>query len=154
MSDVESAFDSHERFERADGVFEVVGTDWTASVVPREDEYRVRVEVPLIDAVVEESVGSTVSEGWFETFELRVDDVGGVTYADTTAEPVVVQDGETVVVEAEMEAREGNVAEDALAVVNFVEGTWFEGIIPGYEYTEEVQAMRERARQEGEEPPL
>ncbi|QDX40568.1 DUF5813 family protein [Salarchaeum sp. JOR-1] len=151
---VESEFEASERFERGDGVFEVVGSDWEASVVPGEDEYRVRVEVPTLDAVVEGEVGETVSEGWFETFSLRVEDVGGVTYAELTAEPVVVREGGRVTVEAEVEAREGSVADDALAVVNYVEGTWFEGIVPGYEYVAEVQEMREQAHQRAEDTPL
>lgn len=154
MSDLESEFEAHERFEREDEVFVVVDNDWEAEVVLGVEEYRVRVEVPTLDAVVDGAVGETVGEGWFETFELRVADVGGVTYADPTAEPVVVQEGASVVVEVEVEARPGHSADDALAVVNYVEGTWFEGIIPGYEYVEKVQEMRERAHQQGQDTPL
>jgi len=154
MSELESVFGGHRRFEREEDVFEVVGNDWEASVVVGDEEYRVRVAVPTLDSVVDGEVGSTVRSGWFETFELRVGDVGGVTYADTTAEPVVVQEGEDVVVEVELEARDGKSADDALAAVNYVEGTWFEGIIPGYDYVEDVQEMRERAQQQGGDTPL
>jgi hypothetical protein len=46
-----------------------------------------------------------------------------------------------------MTPRSGKAADDALALVNYVEGTWFQGVVPGYDYVEKVQSMREQAAQ-------
>lgn len=152
MSDFTREFETHGQFEGHDDAFVPTTTDFDATATVEDDAVRVTVEVPTLDAVVEgETVADVVEEGWFETFELRVVDVDGVTYADTVEEPTVEREDETVTVETVVEARPGNAADDALAVANFVEGTWFEGIIPGYDYVPKVQAMRERAHHEGQE---
>ena len=109
--------------------------------------------MPTIDsAVAGETVAPVVQEGWLETFELRVADVGGVTRLEPT-EPDVSIDAatEVVVVETSLPAdRPAVAADDAKAVVDFVEGTFVEGIIPGYTYREPVSGLIERARSAGE----
>ncbi|GGL50395.1 DUF5813 family protein [Halocalculus aciditolerans] len=151
MSEVTAEFESHGKFaERGEG-FEPTTNDWDAVVTVDGGTVTVAVTVPTLDAVVEEDVvAGVVEDGWFETFELRVEDVEGVTYAET-GEPTVERDAAEVTVTTTLDARPGNAPDDALAVVNYVEGTWFEGIIPGYDYVEPVQAMRERASQNASE---
>jgi len=56
--------------------------------------------------------------------------------------------GDDVVVEVTFDGG-ADPAADAEALVNFLEGTWFQGIVPGYEYREDVQSMRERAHERG-----
>lgn len=147
MTDITSEFEAHEKFEAVDGGFAPTTNDWDAVVTPVDDAVDVTVTVPTLNAVVDgEAVADIVEDGWFETFELRVEDVDGVTYADTGALDVDRDDDE-ITVTTTVDARPQNAADDALAVVNYVEGTWFEGIIPGYDYTETVQAMRNRAAQ-------
>ncbi|MFW5938219.1 MAG: DUF5813 family protein, partial [Halanaeroarchaeum sp.] len=41
----------------------------------------------------------------------------------------------------------GAAGDDVVAVVSFVEGTLMQGIIPGYDYEERIQRLRERARE-------
>lgn len=150
MSDIEESFASHPRFERRDGAWTPTTNDWDATITIEHDAVDIRVDVPMLDAVVEgEPVAPVVEDGWFETLERRLEDVSGVTYADVPALDVD-RDTTEVTVEATLEPRPGKTAEDALAVVNYIEGTWFEGVIPGYDYVEKVQAMREQAAQNAE----
>jgi len=39
--------------------------------------------------------------------------------------------------------------DDAAALVNYVEGTYVQGLIPGYEYVDPVAGLVDRARQAG-----
>jgi hypothetical protein len=83
-----------------------------------------------------------VEEGWYETFELRVTDVGGITRGDHEFDPTVRRAGDEVVVAFEFaEIDPGRGVEDARALVDFVEGTYVQGVIPGYEYTEPVAGL-------------
>ena len=115
--------------------------------------YRVTARVPTIDAVVAgETVATVVQEGWYETFERRLEDVGGATRTDP-AEPTATLDEEAdeVVVETTIEPhRPERGAEDAKAVIDYVEGTFVEGLIPGYTYREPASRLLERARSAGE----
>ncbi|MFB6120459.1 MAG: DUF5813 family protein [Halobacteriaceae archaeon] len=137
-----------DEFEAADGTYRVTTAEFEARVDPESDRWTVVCEVPAIEAAVEGEVGDAVAEGWFETLERRLDGVTGVTRTDEVATPDVRREGETVVVETSF-APGNDPAEEALAVVNYVEGTWFQGLIPGYDYVEAVAAMRQRARRHG-----
>jgi hypothetical protein len=107
--------------------------------------FGVRVAVPMLDAVTEDEVASVVEDGWFETFELRIDDVDGAIRGDDVAVSVRRVDDEAVV-EAELRDLDATrAAADAVATVEYVEGTYVEGIIPGYEYTEPVTVLVQRA---------
>lgn len=141
-------------FEATDTGFAVTTTTFDATVAPGSSSVTVTVEVPTLGAaVVDETVPEVVEDGWFDTFRRRVADVEGLTPA-TVAEPAVTRHAERVAVETTVSVRTGAAADDALAVVNFIEGTWFGGIVPGYEYIEAVQAVRsEAARQGGSDEP-
>ena len=105
----------------------------------------VTATVPMLDAVTEESVASVVEEGWFETFELRMADIDGAIRGGDP-DVSVRQVGNEVVVEAELRDLDATRAvADAVAVVEYVEGTYVEGIIPGYEYTAPVTQLIQRA---------
>lgn len=115
--------------------------------------YRITVRVPMLDEAAEDDVAPVVEEGWYETFELRVADIRGVTERERDLAPTVgVDESGTreAVVEVtfeEIDPRRG--ANDAAAVVNYVEGTFVQGIIPGYEYGDSVSGIVESARQTG-----
>ncbi|MFB6077627.1 MAG: DUF5813 family protein [Halarchaeum sp.] len=147
MSDIADAFDAHGGFEATDAGYAATANDWTATVRLDGGEVVVTVRVPTLSAAVrvEEEVADVVEDGWFETFELRVADAPNVTRAEAVAVPTVERADGEVVVTVRLAARGGNAASDALAVVNYVEGTWFEGIVPGYDYREDVQDLRDRA---------
>jgi uncharacterized membrane protein YgcG len=161
---VERAFREHPDFEETDeGEFETPQKTFpgvvTVNDVPGGDdesgderEYRLEVRTPMLDAVVEgEEVARVVEDGWFETLELRLDDAHTVASADAQP-PEVEREGEEVVVTTALETADPDrAAEDALAIVEYVEGTWVQGIIPGYDYREPAASLRERARQNYDE---
>lgn len=159
---VERAFHEHPDFEKIDdeqfetpekpfpGVVTVTGeTD------PEADgqQYRIAVRTPMLDAVVEgEEVAEVVENGWFETLELRLEDAHTVTNTDSATPPSIEREGDEVVVTVEFDREETELAvEDALAVVEYVEGTWVQGIIPGYDYGEPAASLRQRAQQNYDE---
>lgn len=156
VSRTTEAFEDDPAFRRADGEqegFAATTTPFEATV--RLDgadggraTVRVTVRAPTLDAVVaDETVAPVVEDGWFETLELRLADAHTVTTDD--AEPPTVERGEeSVTVSLSFGTRDPDRAtEDARAVVEYVEGTWMQGVIPGYEYGEPAAGMLERAEQ-------
>lgn len=147
---------SDDRFEQiGEDEFTATKTPFEAAVHLESDGdliYRVVSRVPMLDSVVEgETVADVVREGWYETFERRLADAHKVTDVETTP-PEIRQEGETVVVESTFrDADPRRAPEEAQALIDYVVGTWMEGVIPGYEYTEEVQALRDRAAQNYDE---
>ena len=138
----------HPKFvESTDGVFDLEGLEFEGWVRVSNGELALVQEVPTLNATVEgETVAPVVEDGWFETFERRLEDAGNVTDGDVS-DPVVTRQGETVRVETRIREEPQRAADEAVAVANYVEGTWIEGIIPGYEYDERVSAIRDRARE-------
>lgn len=157
----EQALEEHGAFERESEVDGDAFATTTAAADARvrvEETgtgagYRVTVRVPTIDAVVaDETVAPVVREGWFETFDRRIEDVGGVTRGETEP-PTATLDEATgeVVVETTVDAgRPERAAGDVKALVDYVEGTFVEGLIPGYTYREPAASLLERARSSGE----
>lgn len=150
---VRRAFADHSSFEQVDdGRFESTSTAFDGTVeadhADGEIRFSIEVKVPLLNAVTEDEVAAVVEDGWYETFELRVSDIGGVFRTERDLEPTVTREFETVVVEAAFEdINERRGVDDAGAVIDYVEGTFVQGIIPGYEYTEPVSSIINRARQ-------
>ncbi|MFB6302689.1 MAG: DUF5813 family protein [Haloferacaceae archaeon] len=148
------AFRDHDGFEPAPEphTFRPVTTpfDVAVSVAGREDGavgFEVVVRVPTLAAAVEDHVAAVVEDGWYETFELRITDVGDVTRGDHDLDPTVRRAGDEAVVElayADIDPRRG--VADAMAFVNFVEGTYVQGVVPGYEYREPVADILAEAR--------
>jgi hypothetical protein len=62
---------------------------------------------------------------------------------DLTAGAVIVEFAFT-----DIDERRG--VDDAAAIINYVEGTYVQGIIPGYDYVDPVAGLVDRARQAGE----
>lgn len=141
-------------FERRDGGFAATSTPFDATVRLEEQAEAVRYELemtlPTLDAVVAgESVAAVIQSGWFETFERRLEDLDGALRADAAPPNVALDElAEAVTVTAAFEsARPDHGAEDAAALVGFVEGTYMEGVIPGYTYREPVAGLLEAARE-------
>ncbi len=152
------AFRDHASFERVDeDAFESLTTAFEArvAVTPKEDgvlTFAVTVRVPMLDAVTADSVAPVVEDGWFETFQLRMEDVGGVTRRDRDVSPAVRREDDAAVVEMSFEDRdERRGVDDAGALIDYVEGTYVQGIIPGYEYTDPVSELLSRAYQSSED---
>ncbi len=90
-----------------------------------------------------------VVDGWLDTFERRIDAVGDVTAAGHDLAPTVERDGDSVMVaESIRDLNERRGLDDAVALVDYVEGTYVQGD-PGYEYGEPVSGLISRARAAG-----
>ncbi|MGM0399099.1 MAG: DUF5813 family protein [Halobacteriota archaeon] len=144
---IERALEAHPRFEAAGTQFVPTATTFDARVLVADGVVRIENDLPTLNAAVEnETVAPVVEDGWFETFERRVVDADGVTRSDAVDVTAVEREAATVTVVTEIEPSPGTAGEDVVAIVSFVEGTWMEGIIPGYEYVEQVERIRDRAR--------
>ena len=138
-----------------DGELVVTSTpfDGRIAAVEADDgriEFDVTVTVPTLSAVVADGVADVVEDGWLDTFERRIDTIGDVTAAGHDLAPTVERDGDEVVVaESIRDLNERRGLDDAVAVVDYVEGTYVQGVIPGYEYGEPVSGLISRARAAG-----
>ena len=149
------AFDAHDAYSERDGAYRLDTIDFDGRVAAAEaDEdwalrYTLTVRVPTLDAAVEEDVGPNLQEGWLETFELRVEDAPGAVRANVELDGVAVRTaGEEVVVEFVFTFGNADRAPDvAKAMAEYVEGTYMEGIVPGYTYRSPVAEMLSRATQ-------
>jgi hypothetical protein len=85
-------------------------------------------------------VGDAVAEGWFETLELRLEDAPKATRATVDLDEFTVErDGDDVVTTYAFTLGDADRAADvAKAFVEYVEGTYVEGIVPGYNYEGKV----------------
>ncbi|MGA9400056.1 DUF5813 family protein [Haladaptatus sp.] len=144
---VERAFRLHDGFEDDDEEYVVTTTPFDGSVTV-DDSIEVTVRMPTLSAVVtDEPVADVVESGWFETLELRLEDAHSVVSADDATPPTVERAGDEVVLSVEFSGSD-KAADDAKAIVDFAEGTWMQGIIPGYEYGEPAAGMLNRAHQQ------
>jgi len=152
LESAERSLAEHGAFEDREEGYAVTTTafDATVQASPAGDAvaYRVAVTVPTLDAAVAgETVAPVVREGWFETFERRIEHPGGATRVDPGT-PLVALDLDAGEVRVEITFETSNPArgtEDAKALVDFVEGTYLQGIVPGYDYREPVAGLIERA---------
>lgn len=152
LSAAERALATRGGFERRDGAFVATTTPFDATVRLEATQghvrYVVELELPVLDAVVAgESVADVVHEGWFETFERRLEDLDGALQSEASPPAVVLDERtRTVTVTASFEtARPEQGADDVAAIVGYVEGTYVEGVIPGYTYREPVSGLLEAA---------
>lgn len=159
---VDRAFTDHDAFERDDDGYVVTSTpfDATARATAVDDQVRlyVTVIVPTLPAVVEDQqVGEAVADGWYETFELRLADAYDVIHGDPRTDPPAVSrdpaDAEIHIQFSIATDTPDQGVDDAVALVDFVEGTYVQGVIPGYEYGDPVRSLIRRARQAGGDSP-
>jgi len=111
--------------------------------------FAVTVSAPRLSAVADgEAVAEVVEDGWFETFDRRLDGVDSALAADHDLAPAATLAGEELLVTATFadDAVERGFA-DAKALVEYVEGTYVQGAVPGYEYGEPLATLRGRARE-------
>lgn len=150
---VRRAFADHTAFEQVDETTFVSATTTFDGIVEADEvdgqiRFTVEVRIPLLNSVTEDEVAAVVEDGWYETFELRVEDIGGVFRTERDLEPTVTRQAETLTVETSFQdINERRGVDDAGAVIDYVEGTFVQGIIPGYEYTEPVASIIDRARE-------
>ncbi|MFB6233388.1 MAG: DUF5813 family protein [Haloarculaceae archaeon] len=173
---VETAFERHEAFERAGDGYVVATTALegrvTAVATPDLFAFTVTVRVPTIEAVTVDEVGEAVAEGWFDTLERRLEDAPKATRSDVELARFDIEreaqpdgnhdvqgsggDGEDAYVTYVFEWDDpGRAADIAKTFVEYVEGTYVEGVVPGYDYESPVADLLDSASQgEGSGPPL
>ncbi|MDS0473885.1 DUF5813 family protein [Natrinema sp. 1APR25-10V2] len=156
---VERELESHDAFDRTDDGYELTTTVFETTVAAddaegkRDGRFRVTVFLPTLDAAVaNEVVAPVVEDGWFETLERRLEDTFGVAHTSTHDEPAVERDGDEVRVRLEYTAWDaGEGVADAKALIEFVEGTYAQGLIPGYEYRGPAATLLESAQNRGQQ---
>ncbi|TYT62915.1 DUF5813 family protein [Natrialba swarupiae] len=156
---VERALTDHDAFAPSDDGYELETTVFDAHVTAtatddeRDARFSVVVTFPTLDAAVaNETVAPVVEEGWFDPLERRLADAFTVAHTSDHEDPIVERDGDDVRVTLEYtswNAREG--VEDAKALVEYVEGTFAQGIIPGYEYRGAAATLLESAQSRGQQ---
>ena len=109
----------------------------------------VTVRAPTLSAVAEEAVAPAVADGWFETVERRVADAGDVRRGGDVEPSVERVDGQLVVRLAFAARNPPRAVDDSRALVGFVEGTYVQGAIPGYDYGEPLAGLLHAARGRG-----
>ncbi|WP_257298189.1 DUF5813 family protein [Haloarchaeobius sp. FL176] len=139
----ERAFDRHDAFTPVDDGYDLTTTpfDVRATATSKEDAgtaFEVTVRLPTLDTVVaDETVPPVVEDGWFETLELRLEDSFDPAKTVDHDEPAVERRAGAVV--ATFTYRSGRAktgVADAKVLAEFVEGTYVQGLIPGYDYEE------------------
>lgn len=153
------AFEAHEAFERADGAwFEVATTAFDARVTAAETdgwdlEYTLEVRAPTLSSASNDPVGPAVEEGWFETYDRRLEDAPMAVRDDVELADrrVLEESGDAVAVFVFRWGNADRAPAVAKAMAEYVEGTYVEGIVPGYEYGPPVSELLSRARQGGDD---
>jgi hypothetical protein len=152
---VRRAFQDHDAFEEDRPGYDMKTTAFeataTAEASDGEWDFSVTVRVPTLSAVTVEEVGPAVAKGWLETFELRLEDAYDVARTtDTDAPKVSTNDGTVRAVFGFWSSDPHRGVEDAAAVVEYVEGTYVQGVVPGYDYRDPVAGLLSRARETGQ----
>jgi hypothetical protein len=154
---VETAFEDHGSLSPDDAGATVTTTafDGVVTAAPTDGvghSYTVTVQAPTLGAATADEVGDAVATDWLRTFRRRLSDAPKATRAVVELESFTAErEGETVRVEYVFE--HGNptaAAAIATTFAEFVEGTYVEGIVPGYDYQPPVAGLLSQASQGGE----
>ena len=155
---VARAFEDADAFERAADGYEITTSAFggTVTVTETDEEwthtYSLTVEVPDLDNATTDHVAEVVVTDWVETLERRLEDAPKSTRASVELTAFDIEhDQQTVTIDYEFEWGNPERAVDiAKTFAEFVEGTYVEGIIPGYEYDSPVSELLSSASQSGE----
>ena len=122
-------------------------TSFAAVATVESATLAVTVRMPALAAVVEGSVGDAVAAGWYETLCRRLEDVDqALSVGSAAITPRTRSTPETVTVTYEIDLQTPERAgDDVVAVAQFVEGTYLQGVVPGYAYTDPVRSMLQQA---------
>jgi hypothetical protein len=153
---VSSAFEAHEAFEAADSGYLLTTTvfDPTVEAVTEgaKARYTVTVCVPTLDAATEEDIGEVLAESWQETLTRRLEEAPKATRSRVDLDGFGV---EAVSEELRIEyiftwGNPTRAVEIAKTFAEYVEGTYVEGIVPGYDYEPPISSLLADASQSGE----
>ncbi|WP_254821004.1 DUF5813 family protein [Haloglomus halophilum] len=153
------AFDAHDAYERAAGgpAFVLTTTKFDATVTARDDgepewalTYELEVRAPMLSTATADEVGSTVEAGWFDTLALRLEDAPGAVRDSVDITLDVTEEAGDAVATYRFESGDPDrAAAIAKAFAEYVEGTYMEGVVPGYDYQPPVSEMLASARGTG-----
>jgi len=163
------AFDDHDAFapaSEADGAsgneeeggdgYRLSATAFDGGVDIQERDgprlrYRLTIRTPTLSAATEEEMGPNLEAGWFETYELRLEDAPGAVRGDVGLDDLTVRtEGGEAIAEFTLVTDVDRAPAVARAVADYVEGTYVEGVVPGFTYEPPVAELLNRARQAGD----
>lgn len=154
--DAEQAFESHEALSRTETGYEIETTVFdgfvTASPGPDwKDTYTITVFVPTLADATADPVGDAVAAGWRDTLERRLEDAPKATRSNVDLHAFDLEeiDGELQITYTFEWGDADRATAIAKTFVEYVEGTYVEGIIPGYEYESPVADLLANASQTG-----
>jgi hypothetical protein len=156
--DVADVFGSRDTFVAGGGGYVVETTSFDGHVTASEGEkwrtdYEVTVRAPTLQAATADEVGEAVADGWFDTLERRLEDAPKTTRVVVELDDYAVErdEAEVVVTYRYSLGGEREAADVAKAFVEYVEGTYVEGIVPGYDYVGVVADLMNSASTGGSE---
>lgn len=150
------AFERHDSYSGEDGEYSVTTTAFDSQVTAANTDtdsdtfrYTLTVHAPTLDGAVEEDVGSSLLDGWFETFERRLEDAPMAVRddIDLDAYSVRLEDDEAVVTLSFPFENTSRAPDVTKAMAEYVEGTYVEGVVPGFTYRPPVSELLDHARQ-------
>lgn len=147
-----------ESFRRNGDRATVTTTPFSAFVTvdsPSHDRlcYHLTIELPTIAAVTEEDISDVLLEGWATPLERRLADAGHATdRGDIDASMSWDREHFRVEYEIVQPVDAPPPAAALTSLVGYVEGTYLQGVIPGYTYREPVSSMLAEARNRGGRP--
>jgi len=153
------AFGRHDAFERTDdgGAFELTTSAFGGRVTAAETgsyriAYTITVSVPTLDAATADEVGDAVSKGWLDTLERRLEDAPQATRSDVDLAgfDVELADREVFITFQFEWDNADRAADIAKTFAEYVEGTYVESVVPGYDYEGAVADLLSSASQRGE----
>ncbi|MCU4924534.1 DUF5813 family protein [Halobacteria archaeon AArc-dxtr1] len=155
LNPVERALDAHDAFERTDAGYDLRTTVFETTVAPAntgESALSVTVSLPSLSAATVDDVAPVVADDWFETLERRLADVFSVASPVAHDEPTLERQDDEVRVRLTYTASgPASGVSDAKALIEYVEGTYAQGVIPGYEYRGPAETLLANAKNRGNE---
>ncbi|MEF8887902.1 MAG: DUF5813 family protein [Haloarculaceae archaeon] len=148
------AFERHDAFERQGEGFRLTTSRFGGRVTAADlgggrVGYTLTVRAPTVAAATADEVGEAVASGWFDTMRRRLEDAPKATRADVSLSAFdLEEDGEEVVVTFQFERDDPDrAAAIAKTFAEYVEGTYVESVVPGYDYEGVVGELLQGASQ-------
>jgi len=151
-----TAFETHDAFEQTAEGYRLTTTAFDAVVRGEDaghtDQYTIVVHAPTLDSATVEDVGPALAESWRETLTRRLDSAPKSTRSAVTLDELAVDEsGDQLHIEYKFSwGNPDRAVEIAKTFIEYVEGTYVEGIVPGYEYQPPVSELLSDASQTGE----
>jgi hypothetical protein len=143
-----SGFTEHEAFTSTETGFALTTVAFTAHATPADGGVTVTVQVPSLAAATVDEIAPIVADDWRRTLRRRLEDAPGALPARPALEEFAVTQRDTQL-EVIYQLSPGS-ADIAKAAAEYVEGTYVQTIIPGYEYEPPVSGLLASARASGE----